>query len=222
MEMLLAVAVVVVLGVGSFLVSRYLHRKRVAELTAWAGANGWTYAEDAGGMVGRFVGVPFGAGFGRTASHMLSTTMAGRPIVAFEYRYKERRGSGKDQRTVTYTFAVVATTIPTARPTLQVTHEHLGTKLLNAVGLDDLQLESEEFNRAFRISTDDEKFAYDVLHPRTMEWMLADPRARELSFRFERSDVLAWENGRLDPQRAAWAATYLLDLIDRVPQFVWK
>jgi hypothetical protein len=83
-------------------------------------------------------------------------------------------------------------------------------------------LDSEEFNREFRISTDDRNFARDVLHPRAVEWMLADPRARELAFRFERSDVLAWEAGRLNPQRTAWAATYLLDLIDRVPQFVWK
>jgi hypothetical protein len=222
MEMLLAVGVVVVLGVGSFLVSRYLHRKRVAELTSWAQANGWTYAEHADELVGRFVGVPFGQGFGRTARHLLTSKMGGRPVVAFEYSYKEHRGSGKDRRTVTFTYAVVSTTAPAARPTLQVTHEHFGTRLLGAVGLDDLQLESEEFNRAFRVSADDAKFAYDVLHPRTMEWMLADPRAREVNFRFERSDVLSWEDGRLNPQRAAWAASYLLDLLDRVPQFVWK
>ena len=222
MELLLALAVVAVLGIGSFAVSRHLYRKRVAELTAWAQANGWTYTERANELTDRFLGTPFGSGFGRSASHLLSSTMNGRPVVAFEYRYKERQGSGKNQRTVTYTFAVVSTTLPVARPTLQVTHEHLGTRLLNAVGLDDVQLESEEFNRAFRVSAEDQKFAYDVLHPRTMEWMLADSRAMELPFRFERADVLTWDSGRLDPQRAAWAATYLLDLVDRVPQFVWK
>jgi hypothetical protein len=222
MEMLLAVAVVATLGVGYFVIAQYLHRKRITELTEWARANGWTYAERDDELVDRFVGLPFGRGFGRSAQHVLTTTMAGRPVVAFEYSYKERQGSGKNQRTVTYTFEVVATSIPVPRPTLQVTLEHLGTRLLNAVGLDDLQLESEEFNRTFRISTEDPKFAYDVLHPRTMEWMLGDPRARELPFRFERSDVLTWESGRLDPQRAAWAATYLLDVVDRVPEFVWK
>jgi hypothetical protein len=222
MEMLLAVAVVATLGVGYFVIARYLHRKRVAELTSWAQANGWTYTENAGEMVDRFVGAPFGRGFGRAAKHLLTTRMGGRPVVAFEYSYKERRGSGKDQRTVTYTFEVVATTTPAPRPTLQVTAEHLGTRLLNAIGMDDLQLESEEFNRTFRISADDAKFAYDVLHPRTMEWMLSDSRARELPFRFERSDVLTWESGRLNPQRAAWAAGYLLDVVDRVPEFVWK
>ena len=222
MEVMVAFVVVGVLVLGSYLVSQHLYRKRVAELTSWAQANGWIYAERADELADRFVGVPFGQGFGRTVRHQLSTTIGGRPVVAFEYSYKERRGSGKDRRTVTYTFELVATTTPAARPTLQVTHEHFGTRILDAVGLDDLQLESEEFNREFRISTDDEKFAYDVLHPRTMEWMLADPRARELAFRFERSDILTWESGRLNPQRAAWAASYLLDLVDRVPEFVWK
>jgi len=48
-------------------------------------------------------------------------------------------------------------------------------------------LESEEFNRAFKIKTAQNKFAYDVLHPRMMEWMLADQRAIRFPFRFERS-----------------------------------
>jgi hypothetical protein len=226
MELFLAVGVVLVLAFVSIVVSRFLHRKRVGELTAWAQANGWSYTEQADELTGRYLGAPFGQGFRRTARHVLSTTMAGRPVVAFEYSYKERRGSGKNRRTVTFTFAVVATSTPASRPTLQVTHEHLGTRLLNAVGLDDLELESEEFNRTFRISAsrraDSAKFAYDVLHPRTMEWMLADPRARELAFRFERSDILTWEDGRLQPDRAAWAASYLLDVVDRVPEFVWK
>jgi hypothetical protein len=225
MELLLAFAVVAALGIGSFVMSRYLNHKRVAELTAWARANGWTYTEHADQMADRFVGIPFGRGFDRTVRHLLVTTMGGRPVTAFEYSYKDRIGSGNGARTVTFTFTVTATTLPVARPTLQVTPEQPeqpGTSLLGAVGLDDLRLESEEFDRVFRISSDDRGFAHDVLHPRTMEWMMADPRARELAFRFERSDVLAWEAGRLNPQRTAWAATYLLDLVDRVPQFVWK
>jgi hypothetical protein len=222
MEVLLAIVVIGALGVGSFFVSRYLHRKRVAELTGWAQANGWTYAEHAPDLVDRYAGAPFGRGFGRRARHLLRTTVDGQPVQAFEYAFKERQGSGKNRRTVTYTYAVVATSLPVARPTLQVTREHLGTRLLGAVGLDDLQLESEQFNRAFRISADDHKFAYDVLHPRTMEWMLADERASQLDFRFERADLLSWERGRLRPQRVAWAGGYLLDLVKRVPQFVWK
>jgi hypothetical protein len=221
MELLLAIAVIAVLGIGSFGVSRYLYHKQVAELTAWARANGWTYTEHADQLAERFVGIPFGRGFDRTARHLLETTMGGRPVVAFEYSYKERIGSGNHTRTVTFTFTVAATTLPVVRPTLQVTPERSGAIPL-AAGPDDLQLENEEFNRVFRLSADDREFAYDVLNSRTVEWMLDDPRARELVFRFERSDLLTWEAGRLNPQRMAWAATYLLDLVDHVPQFVWK
>lgn len=222
MELLLAFAVVAALGIGSLGMSRYLHHKRVAELTAWARANGWAYTEHAGQMADRFVGIPFGVGFDRTARHLLTTTMGGRSVTAFEYSYKDRVGSGSDARTVTFTFTVTATTLPVTRPTLQVTPEEPGTALPDVAGLEDLRLDSEQFNRLFRVSTDDRGFAHNVLHGRTVEWMLADPRARELGLRFERSDVLAWEAGRLSPQRTAWAATYLLDLVDRVPQFVWK
>lgn len=220
MELLLAFAVVAALGIGSFAMSRYLHHKRVAELIAWARANGWTYTEHADQIADRFVGIPFGVGFDRTARHLLTTTMGGRPVTAFEYSYKDRVGSGNDARTVTFTFTVTVTTLPVARPTLQVTPEE--PALLGVTERKDPRSVGEEFNRVFRIHTDDQRFAHDVLHGRTVEWMLADPRARELSIRFERSDALAWEAGRLNPQRTAWAATYLLDLVDRVPQFVWK
>lgn len=36
-----------------------------------------------------------------------------------------------------------------------------------------VRFESEDFNRAFTVRAPDERFAYDVIHPQTMEWLLA-------------------------------------------------
>ena len=36
-----------------------------------------------------------------------------------------------------------------------------------------LHFESEDFNRAYRVRCRDERFAYDVVHPQTMSWLLA-------------------------------------------------
>ena len=37
---------------------------------------------------------------------------------------------------------------------------------------DDIDFESDEFSRKFYVQSSDRKFAYDVLHPRMMEFLL--------------------------------------------------
>jgi hypothetical protein len=103
-----------------------------------------------------------------------------------------------------------------------VNREGLGRKLLGLVGVRDLQLESEDFNKTFHIRTENEKFAYDVLHPRMMEWMLADQRALSIPFRFERGDLVTWREGKVDVSEVDELLNYVADVVERVPSFVWK
>src|SRR5688572_4861151 len=100
MVWLIAVAVIAI-GVAVIVVRWQLHKRKVAEFTAFAARRGWRYAERDNGLVDRYLGPPFGEGFGKQALHVLSGPHRGRELVAFEYVYKEREGSGKDQRTVT-------------------------------------------------------------------------------------------------------------------------
>jgi hypothetical protein len=218
----LVVVLVVLVAVTVLLVRHRLHQRKVAEFTAFAAQHGWHYQQHDHSLTGRYLGTPFGRGFGQEARHVLAGAHRGRELVAFEYSYKEREGNGKNRRTVTYRNTVVALNTPAARPTLEVGTEGIGRRLLGIVGIRDLQLESEEFNKSFHIRTEDDKFAYDVLHPRTMEWMLADERCRDLPFRFERADLLTWRAGTIDLGSVGWMLDYLCDVLDRVPGFVWK
>jgi hypothetical protein len=218
---LLAILAVIV-AVGVLVVRWQLHKRKVEAFRAFARQRGWLYQERDDGLTERYLGTPFGEGFGKQARHVLSGVHRERTFVAFEYVYKVSEGSGKNQRIETHHHTVVALSTPAARPTLQVTREGLGRKLLGLIGVRDLQLESEKFNDTFLLRTDDDKFAYDILHPRTMEWMLTDPRAVEIPFRFERADLLAWQPGVIDLNTALWLLEYLCDVLDRVPSFVWK
>jgi len=197
-------------------------RKKIAAFTAFAAERGWHYAERDRSLVDRFLGDPFGRGHSRTAEHVLRGEYRGRQVMAFEYSYKETHNSGQDQRTETYTHTVVALSLPNAKPTLQVGREGLGRKLLGLVGVRDLQLESEQFNDTFHIKTDNDRFAYDILHPRMMEWMLADQRALSTPFRFERGDLMTWDRNRIELPKVLWMLDYLCDVVDQVPGFVWK
>ncbi len=218
---LLIIAVLVVVG-GLIYLAHKARQKKIAAFTAFAAERGWHYTERDRSLVDRFLGDPFGRGHSRNAEHVLRGEYRGRQVMAFEYSYKETRDSGQDQRTETFRHTVVALSLPAAKPTLQVAREGLGRKLLGFVGVRDLQLESEQFNEAFHIKTDNDRFAYDILHPRMMEWLLGDQRAQRTPFRFERGDLMTWDRSKIDLSKVEWMLDYLCDVVDQVPGFVWK
>ena len=198
------------------------HQKKIAEFTAFAAQRGWRYISGTprssnGSSATRSArdtaATPSTCCAASTAAgrSWRSSTATRRPTVAV-----------KDRRTETYRFTVVALALPAGKPTLQVSREGFGRKLLGFVGVRDLQLESEQFNEAFHIKTDNDRFAYDVLHPRMMEWMLADQRAQSTPFRFERGDLMTWDRGKIDLPKVEWMLEYLCDIVDQVPSFVWK
>ena len=51
--------------------------------------------------------------------------------------------------------------------------EGLFDKLRGALSFGDIDFESEAFSRRFHVASSDKKFAYDVVHPRMMEWLMA-------------------------------------------------
>ncbi|WP_052745581.1 type III secretion system chaperone family protein [Allosalinactinospora lopnorensis] len=221
MDAVAGILVFVVVAVVALSVSTWLHRRKVAALTEWARQRGWQYTEKRPDLVNRFSGAPFGRGRGRRVQHVLSGTHRGHRVLAFEYRYTTRSGSGEDSSSRTHHHQITAIPLPAARPTLEVSREHFGHKLLEFVGIHDLRLPNERFNAAFRIRTENDQFAHDVLHPHMTEWMLTDERIRNLTLRFNGDHLLAWQRGKFDSDNAARAADYLIDVLERVPAHVW-
>jgi hypothetical protein len=218
---LLVIVGVAVLGVAIYFQHK-AHQKKVAEFTAFAARRGWRYIERDKSLRDRFRGAPFGKGHGREARHILRGEHRGRPILIFEYIYKETQGSGDQQSTQTYRHTVATVSLPAPKPTLEIRREGIGRKILGMVGVRDLQLESEQFNETYHIKTDDERFAYDILHPRMMEWMLADQRALNYGFRFDRGDLVVWDRERIELAKVPRMLDYVCDVLDQVPSFVWK
>lgn len=96
------------------------------------------------------------------------------PALMGDYHYKVTSGSGKNRRTTTYNFSYLILHLPYGNtPSLTIRREGVFDKLAGAFGFDDIDFESEEFSRRFHVKSGDKRFAYDVLHPRMMEFMLA-------------------------------------------------
>jgi hypothetical protein len=194
-------------------------QKRRSLLVEWAAANNWTYLAEDDQWCSRWQGTPFGDGDHRRARNVLTGAWKGKPFVSFDYSYQTHSSNGKGgQSTQTHHCAVSAVQLPTYLPRLQVTPENLLTRFGNAVGLSDIELESEDFNRAFRVHANDPKFASDVLSARTMALLLSRPH---LSWRIEGTDILCWQDGEQKPVAVTAAVATMLDVVAGIPSFVW-
>lgn len=60
-------------------------------------------------------------------------------------------------------------------PDLVIQYERLRDRLATALGFDDIDFESAEFSHKFYVQASDRRFAYDVVHPRMMEFLLETP-----------------------------------------------
>ena len=194
-------------------------QKRRAALEAFAASKGWAFAAaDHSGLADRWTEPPFGIGHSRRASNVLSGIVDGRSVVAFDYRYKVTTDTGKSRSTRTYSYGVCVVALPTYLPRLEVTPESMLTRFANVIGVDDIELESEDFNRAYRVRGA-AKFAHDVLSPRTMERLLASGAP---SWRISGAEIIAWDDGKQSPVEILSRLAVLDGVVDSIPAFVWK
>ncbi|RYV51571.1 hypothetical protein [Pengzhenrongella frigida] len=212
-SLLFAVAFLLVPAIG--VVGLVLQRRRTHALAAWAALNGWEYRSSAPELTERWRGLPFGIGSSRRATDVLSGTWQGRPATSFRYRYTDQGG---EHRT-THTFHVLLLGLPAFLPTLELTPEGMGARLAKAIGGQDLQFESEDFNRAWRVTSRMPRFASDVVHPRLMERLLRPGSATNL--RIEGTEILTWSAGSTDLDLIASRLGLLDAVVRSVPRFVW-
>ena len=124
----------------------------------------------------------FRRGHSRAAYNTLrgSLTIDGRayPAQTGDFIYKVTTSNGKSTSTTTYRFSYLILHLPFALvPQLLIRPENLLDKLAGAVGFDDIDFESAEFSRRFFVKASDKRFAYDVVHPRMMEFLMRLPAA---------------------------------------------
>lgn len=209
--------------VAAFVLIAYLAyqaaKKRREAMAAFAASRGWTWVAEDPSLETAFSGAPFGLGHGRHASNALRGQHDGRPMVAFDYEYKTTSGSGKDRRTETHTFSVIAMGAGAAFPDLSVTPQNLLSGFFGRVFNSDIELESEDFNRAFLVTSEHRKFASDVLHPRMMELLLGRP---DLGWRFEGDSMVSVRRGQHEPAHVEATLAHLDAVVDAIPEFVWR
>jgi hypothetical protein len=91
----------------------------------------------------------------------------------YHYETTTRDKDGKSN-TTTYTFSYLLVHLPYAKlPELLIRPEGIFDLVKRAFGFDDIDFESTEFSKRFFVKSSDKRFAYDVIHPKMMEFLLA-------------------------------------------------
>lgn len=115
---------------------------------------------------------PFGRGYSRTVEWIATGKVGELDWTLLDYAYTT--GSGKHRTRWHWTVTICGA--PLAFPSMRVREQGFFDTLGEAVGLRDLQFESDEFNQAFHVAADDPRRAYDLLHAEAMEFLLRSGR----------------------------------------------
>jgi len=95
------------------------------------------------------------------------------PLKMGDFTYKVTTSNGKSTSTTTYNLSYLILHLPFTTPDLLIRKEHMLDKIAGALGFDDIDFESEAFSRKFHVKCKDRKFAYAVIHPPVMEYLMA-------------------------------------------------
>ena len=110
----------------------------------------------------------FNKGDAHQASNIISGNKEGAYVDIFDYQYST--GSGKNRTTHLVSACILK--IPQQFRTLYIRPENFFDKIAGAIGFDDIDFESKEFSSRFYVKSNDKKFAYDIIHPQMMEFLM--------------------------------------------------
>jgi hypothetical protein len=111
----------------------------------------------------------FDRGHARKASNvMYGRTADGHDRRAFDYQYTT--GSGKNRKVHTFSCGLIST--GAAWPQLTLGPEGFFERVMDVIGGDDIQFESEEFNREWEVRSSDPRFASAMIDPEMMLFLM--------------------------------------------------
>lgn len=224
----LVAGVVIWLGVRAAKAHAARERHRLADLGQWGPVNGFSFSvQDPWNLDGRYHGLAdVGRGHARYAFETL-TRDTPVPAALFRYHFKtwETRTVTRNGRThvqryeATHWRRYLVVELGVPFPHLFLRAEGLFDRIAGFVGFDDIDFESEEFSKRYFCKSDDRQFAYAIVHPQMMEWLLARRYEGELKNGLLVMDVSA---GPHTPAGCQEVWENAVGFVNRIPVFVWK
>jgi len=132
------------------------------------------------------------------------------PVVVFDYTF----GGGK----YTYYWSAFIVEMKTNFPDTIISHESGESRIAEALGASHIAFESGDFSRAFRVCSSDKKFAYDVCHPKMMEYLLAN---KDLTIEISGTAVAVYFEDWLRPEKVEFNLSRLIEIRKLLPEYLF-
>lgn len=152
----------------------------------------------------------------RYAYNVMEGAWNNRRISAFDYHYETYSTDSKGRRTTHHHYfsAVVVNACLSLKP-LFIRKENFFDKIGEFFGYDDIDFESAEFSKKFCVKSPDKKWAYDVLHQETMEFLLQSPR---FTLDFQGCHIIAYWGSTFGVKDFEAAFQVVDGIISRLPR----
>ena len=154
-------------------------------------------------------------GHNRNAYNVLYGRIDNYDVKIFDFRYKT--GSGKNEST--HHLSAMALDIDVQIPSLNIRPENVFDRIAGAIGFDDIDFESEEFSRAFYVKSKNKKFAYDVIHQKMMEFLLANKR---WCIETHNLTIMITDDRILSPDQIPTAIQFAKGFLALFPEYLWQ
>src|SRR5512136_1293771 len=209
------------IAIGAAIWSARMKDKRRQELAGWAQANGLKFLpqNDRSVWLRYQLFKCLQRGDNRYGYNLMLGTVGQRVTCGFDYHYETHSTNSKGQRQTHHHYfsaLVVDTGLP-LKP-LFIRPEGFMDKVTEFVGFEDIDFESAEFSQKFYVKAPDRRWAYDVLHQKTMELMLTYPR---FHIEFQGTQVMAYhDKSTFSPGEFSSALKVVTGILDYLPESV--
>jgi hypothetical protein len=173
---LIVLAAVVYIGIRIFLYAE----ARVSSLREWADRNGYTFQPEKDASLGQHYGelTRLTSHQNCSATNVVRGALGRYQFCAFDFIDLNKRRESYHRRgsaPIATSFAAVVVETDLALPWITIERETLSDKVAKALGAQDVQLESEAFNRRFMVRAPDPARARAVLGPAVQQLLVDTP-----------------------------------------------
>ncbi len=156
----------------------------------------------------------------RYAVNVLNGRLNGRSACGFDYHYETYSRDAKGRRqTHHHWFSAVVIDSGLPLEPLFIRPEGFLDRVAEFVGWDDIDFELDAFSRRFYVKAPNRKWAFDVIHQATMEFLMNAPT---FHIQFAGPHVMAWRRNRLAVGEFRQAMAVIEGVLDRLPEYLLR
>ncbi len=134
----------------------------------------------------------------------------GFPVTVFDYTFAAGQYN--------YYWSAFVLEMKTNFPDMIISHEKMESRFAEELGLSHITFESAEFSHAFRVRSADKKFAFDVCHPKVMEYLLAN---QDLTIEIRGAALAVLFEDWLRPEKVEAILSRLIEIRKLLPEYLF-